>query len=306
VEVFEAVRGRLQTDDCVALDITIARLIETEVGDKGKAVNAWQRVLEERPMEPEAAEALDRLNSSLGRWSALADVIERRIEIADDDQELKASLVVRLARVWDERLSEPEEAIRWYEQARALRPGDLLVLRSLARLFDDGDARTSSVLEDLVDRTDDAKERVAASIRLAKLHRGAGTRERAILLLEAVLAAEPTNRDAILGLEQLYDEVGRYQDLAKLLERQLEATRDEREVTRLQRQLGLVRGTRLGEVDEAVRAWRQVLRKNPTDVDALDAMRAIYQSAERWEDLLAILKKLIPLQTDTRGVKRIQ
>ncbi|MBI4817185.1 MAG: tetratricopeptide repeat protein [Deltaproteobacteria bacterium] len=306
VEVFEAVRGRLQTDDRVALDITIARLIETEVGDKGKAVNAWQRVLEERPMEPEAAEALDRLNSSLGRWSALADIIERRIEIADDDRELKASLVVRLARVWDERLSEPEEAIRWYEQARAIRPDDLLVLRSLARLFDDADPRTLGVLEDLVERTDDAKERVAASLRLAKLHRAAGTRERAILLLEAVAAAEPAHRDAILGLEQLYDEVGRYQDLAKLLERQLEATRDEREVTRLQRQLGLVRGTRLGEVDEAVRAWRQVLRKNPTDVDALDAMRAIYQSAERWEDLIAILKKLIPLQTDTRGVKRIR
>ncbi|MBI2378683.1 MAG: tetratricopeptide repeat protein [Deltaproteobacteria bacterium] len=306
VEVFEAVRDRLDRDDRVSLDVTIARLVEVDVQDRSRAVNAWQRVLDDRPMEPEAAEALDRLNAALGRWSALADILERRIEIAEDDPAVCGELYVRLARVWDERLSEPEEAIRAYEEARKLRPTDLFVLRSLARLFDDEDPRTLEVLEALVSATEDSKERIAISIRLAKLLRVADQKPRAVELLEGVLVADAANKDAILGLEGLYDEVGRFSDLAKLLEKQLEGARDEREVTRLQRQLGLVRGTRPGEVDEAIRAWRQVLRKNPTDVDALDAMRAIYQSAERWEDLVAIQKKLIPLQTDTRGVKRIR
>ncbi len=58
---------------------------------------------------------------------------------------------------------------------------------------------------------------------------------------------------------------------------------------RLQRKLGLIKGTRLGSVDEAVRSWSEILKRNPNDVEALSALRQIYRGAGRWPDLVATL-----------------
>lgn len=285
----------------------IAQLVEKDLGDKERAVTAWQRVLSRNPNDPEALSALDRLLQALGRWAALVEIIEKRSELAGDEVE-RRDHYLRLGAIWDERLSEKAEAVGWYRKARTLDPDHKEALSALSLLLDGQEApdELDDVLARLAAVTKDPRSLVRLLVRRGELLAGPlDNPAAAIGIYEQVLQQDPANQAAPKALDALYDKAGRYGELAELLERQLGLARDEKEVTRLQRRLGLVRG-RLGSVDEAVRSFTEILKRNPNDVEALTALRKTYREAGRWEDLAATLKKLIPLQGDAEGVKSIR
>ncbi|MFO0727023.1 MAG: hypothetical protein U1E65_24800 [Myxococcota bacterium] len=310
VEVYASVLDRIRDPEArLNLERRIADLYETKVGDREKAAATWEQVLKRRPMDPDALQALDRLNGALGRWGGLSDVLEKRVELAESDDEQSFELYCRLGALWEERMSEPEEALAWYKKARALKPREPKVLRALARLIDKDQAPEDlhAVLEQLADRTQDGRELVEILPRLAELASdNFGRRGEAIDLHKKVLELDPVHPKSTAELERLYELEERWTELAEQLDKQLRAAKDDKEVTRLQRKLGFVRGTRLGSVDEAVQSWNQLLRRNPSDVEALEALRKIFRGAARFDDLVAILRKLIPLQTDAEGVKGIR
>ncbi|MCA9553506.1 MAG: tetratricopeptide repeat protein [Myxococcales bacterium] len=286
----------------------IAQVLDQKMADKERGAEAWQRVLSSAPMDPEGLAALDRLSESLGRWAAVADVLEKRIQLAEDGDE-RHELCRRLGAVWDERLSEPAEAIDWYRRARAERPRDRETLLALARLLDPETHAKElfAVLEALEEGASDDRERLRHKLRMAQIaQEGLRQPGQAIDLYRQALTLDDDNPKALEGLEALYEHEGRWAELAALLERQVERARDEKELVRLQRRLGLVKGTRLGSVDEAVRSWSEILKRNPNDVEALQALRQIYREAGRYEELVQTLRKLIPLQLDAEGVKGIR
>ncbi|MCC7383708.1 MAG: tetratricopeptide repeat protein [Deltaproteobacteria bacterium] len=291
------------------LETRIAELLENKVGDRDRAVVAWERVLKRRPMDPKTLEALDRLNTAVGRWGAVADVLEKRIELAADNDEQSYDLLQRLGVVWEERLGEPEEALRIFRKARVLKPREARTLRALARLVpaEEAPEELLAVLQSLAERTNDAQELAQILPRMAELHaEHFGQKPEAIEVWKRVLELDPTSAQALGQLEKLYEDTERWADLVQLLEKQLRTARDDREVTRLQRRLGFVRGTRLGSVEDAIQSWVTILRRNPSDVEALEALRKIYRNANRWDDLVAVLRKLVPLQGESEGVKSIR
>jgi tetratricopeptide (TPR) repeat protein len=309
VEAYEEALPRVSDPDArLALEARIAHLYEHEIGNRDKALAAWEGVLKRRPMDPGALEALDRLNTALGRWGALTDVIEKRLELAEGDESAAYDVLVRLGQVWEERLDEPSEALDTYRRARAIKPRDPRVLRALARLLDAEAAPDELfvVLQSLAEHAEgsELKEVLVRTAALSADH--FGRRDEAIETYKRLLELEPTHAKAHAELDRLYELEERWTDLVQLLERQLKAARDEREVSRVSRRLALIRGTRLGNVDDAVESWTSILRRNPSDVEALEALRKIYRSGARWDDLVTILRKLIPLQTDADGVKSIR
>lgn len=286
-----------------------AELLEGPDPERARA--AWREVLEDRPEDAQALSALDRLDTSLGRWASLADVLERRVAFADSDAEA-VPLLLRLAALWDERLGERAEAVEWYRRARARAPEHPEVLAALERLLDaEADPsvapQLASTLERLLEVDRESASRRRRWTRLAELRAGPLNQpELAIDAWREVLDTHPTDREARVGLEEAYERTGRWPELAGLLEEGLDLVTDDREVTRLQRKLGLVRGARLGSVDEAAEVWQDILRRDPNDVEALQALRGVYRDAERWDELVGVLRKLVPLQATTAEVKVIR
>ena len=307
VEVYEAsLEAAADTEVREQLERRIAQLLEPV--DSARARDAWQRVYDRAPSDADALEALDRLESELSRWAALTDILERRAEV-ETDPEARHELWLRLGELWDERLSEPGEAIAAYRKARAERPRSRPALEALARLLDPETdaAELSETLERLVEQAPDDRARRRLEGRLATLCEGPlEDPERALGLWEGILAEEPAHADARRALERLYERTGRWPELAKLLETGIEEARDDQELLRMQRKLGLVRGARLGSVDEAVSSWQEILRRNPNDVEALEALAEVQRGASQWEPLVQTLRKLIPLQSSAEGVKPIR
>ena len=310
VEALEVAReGAVDGEVRARLARRIAQLVTAHMHDPERAAAWWHAVLTESPDDPEALAALDPLFTDLGRWAALTDVLERRVELTEDDPDLQFSLFMRLAGIWEEWLGEQEEAAVWYQRAQAIRPDDPAVLEALTRLIDpetDPEAMYD-ILERLSAQMADVPSRVQLWARMAKLVDERLDRpEDAIHWWSQVRRVNPNHTEAVEALERLYERTNRWQELADLLQAQLTEAPDERTMLRLQRRLGLVRGTRLGSVEEAVRAWTEILKRNPNDVEALEAVCQIYREAERWDDLVANLRKLIPMQLDPGGVKAIR
>lgn len=305
----DAARDAVDDEVVVAIRTRIAEIFDRKLEQKDRAVEAWQAVLERRPMDVQALEALDRLHTASGRFGALVDVLEKRVELAADEPELAFGLLLRLGGVWEQHLEEREESAAVYRRARALRPGDDTVLKALGRVLDESTEGEElySVLEELVRGQKDPKVLLQTIPRMARLALSVfDQRARSIELWEWVLANDKGNEEAANALESLYEEEGAWQKLAEHLARRIEATRDDRELTRLQRKLGTVKGRWLGNVDEAIASWTDLLRRNPTDVEALRSLRDIYRVGGRHEELAQTLRKLIPLQTDATGVKEIR
>ena len=310
VDALQAARDAAADSEVrLQLDRRIAQVVSERMQDPERATQRWLDVLKVAPDDLEALSALDPLFTDLGRWAGLTDVLERRIEVSDDDPDAQFELMMRLGSIWEEWLGEPDEAIRWYQRARALRTQDQGVLAALSRLVDEEKHPQAvfELLESLSAQVSDVPGRVRLWARMAKLVDERLDRpEDAIHWWSQVRRVDPGHAEAAESLERLYERTQRWTDLADLLEAQLTEAPDERSMLRLQRRLGLVRGTRLGSVDEAASAWTEILKRNPNDVEALEALRQIYRESKRWTDLVETLRKLVPLQIDPADVKAVR
>ena len=119
-----------------------AEMLEDENG----AVAAYQRALD---LEPDSIETLDRLIELYERRddaAKLVSLIEQRIELATDEEELRYELTLRGARCYEEQLENRGEAIRMLGRAQGWRPQDTAVLGALERLY-----RSEGLHEDLLE-----------------------------------------------------------------------------------------------------------------------------------------------------------
>ncbi|MBK8012816.1 MAG: tetratricopeptide repeat protein [Deltaproteobacteria bacterium] len=297
-------------DSEVALDIErrIARLIEAQLGDRDKAAEAWQAVLARVPDDEDALLALDKLYLALGRWGALTDVLEARLAGAASDDE-RFELNFRVGTIWDECLGEPSEALEYFRAARRYKPSDKDTLLVLSRLLtpEEDPEELEVILRALIEQADDDREQLRLRPRLAELLGALDDRSSdAIDEWRLVLELDPRSAAARLALETLYEAEGRWVELAEHLETGLRDAWEEKDVLRLQRKLALVKGTRLGSIDEAIRSWAEILRRNPNDLEAHRALRQIYRDAGRWTDLVQTLRRLVPLQSDAESVKDLR
>jgi tetratricopeptide (TPR) repeat protein len=216
---------------------------------------------------------------------------------------------VRLGQLAEEKLSppSPDRAARAYEQILDVDPDHLPAARALERLYETAKRydRLYQILE-LQQKLVSGQEKERITARMAEVAvNGLKDIERAIALYNEVLGLNPRSEAAFLALEGLYEDSGDLETLVELLRRRLSITVDPREITRLSDKVGRVLGT-LDRDQEAIAAFRAALERDPRHKKALESLRAIYEKYAPSEDLVTVLRRLIPLQDDADGVKKVR
>jgi tetratricopeptide (TPR) repeat protein len=84
--------------------LRMARIFEEELADAENAEKTFRSVLDIDGYDPRALEALDRIYLNYVEWDKLADVLSRRIEVAEVDDD-KIELCYRLGKVHEEQTS---------------------------------------------------------------------------------------------------------------------------------------------------------------------------------------------------------
>jgi len=299
---------RLAPADAAAVSLVIGRLLDEKLSDPSGAAPYLRRA---QALDPEAAPvalpALERIYTKLESWPELADVLESRAAAAKAPAE-KVAILFRLGQLCEEMLEQKDRAAEAYEHALAADGKHLPSLRALEALYE-GAGRKEDLYRNLDQQRGapgDAGQKERVIVKLAGLAAELGRTDEAVALWRELLTQKPRHDQALAALEELFEKAERWGDLAAHLRVRLSATVDRREIARLNDKLGLVLGTKLGDMGQAVSSYKAVLDSDPRNKRALESLRDIYAAQGEQEALAGVYRRLVPLQEDAAGVKRVR
>ncbi len=306
---YEAELPRIgEPEEAAKVWLKLGELQEQKLGDTEAAVGFYEKARGlSQGAAAKALPALDRLYGQLEDSKSQADAVEALANLSTEPAE-RVALFFRLGQLAMDRLDSPDRAAAAFEQVLAADPKHLPALRSLEILYEQAKMseqlyRTLEAQRELVQGPE--RERVLGKMAGVSAE-GLADVEHSISLYRELLSKNPRNEQAFESLNQLLDAAKRYEELVALLQQKLAVTIDPRELVRLNERLGRVFFERLDRPDDAVTHFRAALERDPRHRGALEALRDLFDKADKKEDLIIVLKRLIPLQEDASGVKAIR
>ncbi len=274
----------------------LARVFEEELADVVKAEETYRYVLTVAPRERDALANLDRIYTSLEQWPELAGVLEQRAASAEDDHE-RVELYTRLGQVYEEQLTQTEDAVRAYRVIfDKLAPSNEDAIRALGRIYEQTEAYSELATvyqRELENAGGDVQE---AEIRAKIAHLAAtrlGNVEGAIEGWKRVLDLRGEDPEALAALAGLYERQEKWAELTDVLERHFDiAESDEDRVNVLTRRARLF-AERLNRDDEALETWQRVLDIDFSNIAALRAVAQVWRARQDANELVNALHATI-------------
>lgn len=294
--------------DVAEVCLTLAQILDQRLGEKEDAVAWYEKAREASPeAAPRCLPALDRLYGELGDYAKQADALDALAELETDPSD-RVALFFRLGQLAMESLDDPDRAAGAFERVLQADPKHLPSLRSLEILYEQAKSseklfRVLEVQRDLVQGPE--RERVLSKMATVS-GEGLGNVENSIKLYRELLEKNPRNDQAFEALTGLLDRANRAEELRELLAWKLQFTVDPRELVRLNERLGRVLFERLEKPEDAIPYFKAALERDARHRGAMEALRDIFDRTGKREDLVIVLRRLIPLQEDASGVKQIR
>ncbi|MBN1769903.1 MAG: tetratricopeptide repeat protein [Deltaproteobacteria bacterium] len=288
----EAGGAGLSTEEKVGAQMKIAQVWLDKLQKADRAAAAYQEVLKLDETNRAAAQALVPLYEQLDQAAALAHVLEIVLGHLEDPTE-KYATMVRIGALLGDTLQDAGQAFAWYARAFELDPTQPELHEALERV-----AGQAGKVETLVGlfrgalKGGQVVDQLAMRQRTARLlDEGLGRPEEALKDWEEVLQGDPTNADALLAIERLYTQMGRFQDLLEILDKRRGIAASAEEENQILVHIARVWEEALNNRDEAINVYRQVLDARGDDPEILRALQRLYEDAERWADLLEMVER---------------
>src|SRR5690606_6558374 len=100
----------------------------------------------------------------------------------------------------------------------------------------------------------------------------------AVTRYRRVLEHDPENQSAVRALDRLFLQTERWADLAEILAREAEIGQSPDEILEFKYRLGQVYQQKLGDLDRAIQAYREVISAAPEHADTLAALEGLFES----------------------------
>jgi tetratricopeptide (TPR) repeat protein len=288
------------------LFLALSQVHEGRLQNQEMAFLALCRAFREDPADPEVRKAMERTAVASSSQEELAAIYEEELDRLVPPASVEVAL--QLGALNEEHLREPEAAIRFYEKARLLdAAGAPQALLPLERLYRQSEKWNdlADVLNTLVDRQEDPAEKVTLLFRLGQLcEERLEDVGRAAVAYGEIQNIDPKHLPALRALERLFEAGGRTDKLFENLAAQRELAGDAATKERLAARMAQV-ATELGEADQAITLWNEVLAVRPRHDQALAALETLYEKRERWQDLAQLLRTRISGTLDRREVARL-
>ena len=256
----------------------LARLHAEKLGDADNATAVCLQILSIDPREPVALRSVVETYEKQEKWAALAPLLQSQSENAENEAE-KISLLRRVLDLQMERLGDLPAASLAATQILKFIPGDSDALMRLETILEQsGDKpRLVKMLEYHLRYAPSAAEKLQIIKRIAGLLQDAiGDFAKAIPYWEKYVKHVPGDEQALDALLVAYESVGRMEDLANVLDLKITAKADDpaAQVETLRR-LARLAGRELRQSSRAEAAWEALLKLQPADLEALEALSAI-------------------------------
>jgi tetratricopeptide (TPR) repeat protein len=294
--------------DAAQVAFKLAETLDTRLRDFEKATEYYEKARSfDAAYSPQVLPSLVRLYGELGQAVALAGALSQLAQLTQDPVD-RAKLLFQLGQTAQKSLDDPDRAAEAYEALLELEPGHLPALKALEAIYETA-GRQQLLYAALQKQTSilSGAERERVLTRMAQVStEGLADHGRSIELYRELLQKNPRHEEAWVKLESLLEKAERFEELQALLKQKLERTLDPRELVRLNDRLGQVTWRSLGRAEEAVAYFKAALERDARHLGALEALRDIYETLPRKEDLVTVLRKLVPLQEGAEGVKALR
>jgi tetratricopeptide (TPR) repeat protein len=275
-------------------------------GDSARAAAAWELALRVDPWFVPALRAVARGGAS-GVSAEAREAAAKHLLQLEDDPAARLALTLEIA---DQLAADGDlvGAVESLKLAVELDPSSRAALHRLLDLFMRTEQwrRAAEVLGRLAELETSPARVHRLLLTIAALFREQlDAPMEAVPFLQRILDEDPRNDEARDTLEQILVDAGALGDLERLLRRHVEtlttddgADAGERAVATLHRLARLYLDA-LGRVDDAIAAWRLVLRLDPRDASALEAIATTYPSSGKSdEDSIAEHQALLAVRPD--------
>ena len=318
VELAEVVHRRVDASDdeseVASLLTALGRLYAERLANEVSAVAAWAELLRRVPGHDKATRELRDAYVKLSRWDdltalylgqdqpdKLVDVLQRAADRVQGVDE-RVELYRRVAALCNEKLGQPERAVKALERTLAIQPDNYGVARELLPIYREQSnwARLMSVHELLLEAATDDGERMACVDALRTI--ATDELKSATLTLQWSLRAyelAPTDGERREAAEAAADLSDSWDELSVAYLRRVdrEDTPREEKLVLLEK-LALVARDKLGKPDDAQRFFRRLVELDPGRESALSALEDIYSATRRFDELGDVYAMRLSITTD--------
>ncbi len=274
--------------------------------DRGPdAVRLYKQVIDEDPGATAALDALEKQAERDKDYATVAEVLERRVEGAEDDL-AKLAVLQKLGAIYSERLSDHAGAMRTWQRVLQLSPGHpkaLRVLRDSYLATADYDGLTdlfaassdweglAEVLSNAADRATDAAAKVELSYRAADVYeQRISAPERAFRAYERVLSVRPDDERAARALIPLYENDEKWARLPVLYEVLFGHAASEQDKLQILDKLVDITGENLQDRAAAFRYAQRAYELAPGREDALARFETAAVRSGEWPAFVAAVE----------------
>lgn len=305
--------AELEEDNKVELLCEMAKLAAERLDRSADAIALYKRVLAVDPDAPGVMDALEKQAERDRDYETVAEVLERRVDMAEDDN-ARINVLQKLGAVYADRLSDPRRAAAAWRRVLDIRPDHsraMRVLRDSYLAAEDYDAITelygqnqdweglAEVLSSAADRAKDTATKVDLSFRSAEVYEAKlGAPERAFRAYERVLSVRPDDSRAASALVPIYEADERWSRLPALYETLLANADSADEQLALLRKLADVTGNRLSDKGAALTYARRAYDLAPHADGALELLEEQARAAGAWEPFVEALEQRLDREPD--------
>jgi tetratricopeptide (TPR) repeat protein len=289
-------------DDKAAAAHRLAQVCLHHLSDSARAAQAYQQLLEIEPHNSAALAFLVDRYSTEEDWEPLIALYEDQLHAGGIKQEDEFGVWVQIAMLNWKTLDKLEAGEVYFEKVRRAQPshsGMLAFFRELCSQREDS-ARLVSILTDAERALDDGDDKRAIMEEIASLAESKENARRAIEQYKTMLRKNPGDDDARAKLKKLYLQTESYNALVELYRQDLQRSDDDDQQLRISilRDIAAVYDEHMRSDTALLTVLSQILQIDDEDIEAVRGLIRVYESLNRWRDLLNMQQRLAELTSD--------
>ncbi len=268
-------------------------------GDKESGrQNLWS-VVEEEPTNMDAFYELQQLYEE---EDALADFVSQLEAVAQEAPfgPARSDLYVRSFELYKNLLEDESAAKELLDRAKENAKEDSYTLQAVAAAYEElGAFEEAAQLYEEVALILDEESALTALERAGELFQHELEQpDKAIEIYQQILEKSPGHPAAIDQLKGIYESLWMWQELAELIEHEVNHLDDKKKSAELLLDLAELYLGRLEDYEKALSTYRWALRVNPRETRTLQALHALYEDLEDWPAVVGALKAMTRTEVD--------